>query len=92
MAEQNQSKGQPWQIQISNHLEYKSYAFSQPNVKQTLQSEGNIRLFLAQGRKVMLVFPSLAALHKPQVSQGTPPHTDPLWPWKEKIKETENSA
>lgn len=92
MAEQNQSKAQPWQIQISNHLKYKSFAFSQPNVKQTLQSEGNIRLFLPGGRKGMIMFPSLAALHKTQVSQRAPHHTDPPWHWEEEIKEIKNSA
>lgn len=92
MAEPNQSKAQPWQIQISDHLEYTSFAFSQANVKQTLQSEGNIRLFLAGGRKVMIMFPSPAALHKAQVSQGAPRHTDPFWQWEEEIKEIGNSA
>lgn len=91
MADQNQSKAQPWQIQISNHLKNSSFAFSQPNVKQTLQSEGNIRLFLAGGRSVMIVFPSPAALHKPPVSQRAPHHTDPFWHWEEELQ-AENSA
>lgn len=92
IAGQNESKAQPWQIQISDLLKYMSFAFSQPNVKQTLQSEGNIRLFLAGGRKVMIMFPSLDALCKPQVSQRAPHHTDPFWHWEEETKEIENSA
>lgn len=91
-ADQNQSKAQPQQIQISNHLKYTSFAFSQPNVKQTLQSQGNTRLFLAGGRKVMITFPRLASLHKPPASQRAPHHTDPFWHWEGKIKEGENSA